>query len=138
MIKNTSFSKAKEIILQSTNQHDLAIARRIILLEILWHEHYLTRAQLIIRGELKLGKDCFGISAWKDTFYRDMHVVWQAFKSAGYVLSYSRNKQQPGYYLEGQSILSPEFKKVLNSSAAEVDQCQIDIYHRLSPTPTVA
>jgi hypothetical protein len=82
--------------------------------------------------ELRLGNNCFGISAWEDTFYRDMRIVKQAFEAAGYRLLYSRNKQQPGYYLEGQPALSSEVKQVLKGSAAEVDQRQIDIYHKLS------
>jgi len=130
---NALFSKAQGIILKDAVERDLTTARRAILLEILWHERFLSRAQLIARVELKLGRNCFGASAWEDTFYRDMHIVKQAFRAAGYVLLYSRNKQQLGYYLQGQPALSPEFRKVLKGSAAEVDQRQIDIYHRLSP-----
>lgn len=133
MIRNISFLKAKEINLQDAIQRDLTTARRTVLLEILWHECYLTRSQLIARIELRSGKNCFGASAWEDTFYRDMHIVKQALEAVGYLLSYSRSKQQPGYYLQGQPALSPEFRQVLRSSAAEVDQRQIDIYHRLSP-----
>lgn len=133
MIHNTSFSKAREIILQDAIQRDLTTARRTIVLEILWHERYLTRAQLIARVELRLRKDCFGTAAWKDTFYRDMRVVKQALRVAGYALSYSRNRLQPGYYLAGQPALSAELRQVLESSAAEADQRQIDIYHQLSP-----
>ncbi|HXQ32398.1 MAG TPA: hypothetical protein VN843_00115, partial [Anaerolineales bacterium] len=83
------------------------------MLEILWNERYLTRAQLIARVELRLGKNCFGISVWEDTFYRDMRFVKQAFEGAGHRLLYSRNKKQPGYYLEGQSALSADIKQVL-------------------------
>jgi hypothetical protein len=133
MIVNTFFSKAQAVILQDAIKRDLTTARRTILLEILWHERFLTRGQLIARVELRLGKNCFGTSAWEDTFYRDMHIVKQAFKAAGYLLVYSRSKRQPGYYLEGQPALSPKFRQVLKSSAAEVDQRQIDIYHTLSP-----
>ena len=133
MIMDTQFSKAQEIILQDAVQRDLTTARRAALLEILWRERFLTRAQLIARVELKLGRNCFGISAWVDTFYRDIHTVKQAFKAAGHVLVYSRSKRQPGYYLEGQPALSSEFKQMLKSSASEVDQRQIDLYHRLSP-----
>ena len=61
-----------------------------------------------------------------------MHVVKQAFKAAGYLLSYSRNKLQPGYYLPGQPALSPELRQILRSSASEVDQRQVDIYHQIS------
>ena len=52
----------------------------------------------------------------------------QAFEAAGYRLLYSRRKQQPGYSLDGQPALSSELKNVLKSSAADVDQRQIDIY----------
>jgi hypothetical protein len=82
--------------------------------------------------EFRLGKNCFGVSAWEDTFFRDMRIVKQAFEAADYRLLYSQNKQQPGYYLDGQSVLSSEFKKILKSSVAEVDQRQIDIYRKLS------
>jgi hypothetical protein len=127
------FSKAKEIIFQDAIQRDLTTARRTALLEILWNERYLTRTQLTARVELRLGKNCFGSSAWQDTFYRDMRVVKQALNVAGFPLLYSRNREQSGYYLQGQPALSLEFKQVLKSSAAEVDPRQIEIYHNLSP-----
>lgn len=122
----------KDTILHDAIQRDIAIARRVALLEILWNERYLTRSQLIARVELGLGRNCFGASAWEDTFYRDMHIVKLAFESADYRLQYSRNKQQPGYYLDGQSTLSSEIKQILKNSATEVDQRQIDIYRKLS------
>ena len=114
-------------------KRELTSARRVALLKVIWHERYLTRLQLIARIELRLGKNCFGTYAWEDTFYRDMHVVKQALKAAGYVLIYSRSKRQPGYYLQGQPALSTKLKQILWNSAAEVDQRQIDIYQRLSP-----
>ncbi|HEX9837742.1 MAG TPA: hypothetical protein VGA72_00270, partial [Anaerolineales bacterium] len=113
-------------------RRDITTARRVALLEILWNERYLTRAQLIARVELRLGRGCFGASAWQDTFYRDFRIVKQAFDAAGYRLLFSRKKQQPGYYLDGQPALSSEINDVLKSSAAEVDQRQIDIYRKLS------
>jgi hypothetical protein len=122
----------KDAILEDAIRRDITTARRVALLEILWNERYLTRSQLIARVELRLGKNCFGISAWEDTFYRDMRFVKQAFEAAGYRLLYSRSKQQPGYYIDGQPALSSEIKQVLKSSAAEVDQRQIDIYRKLS------
>ena len=131
MISDASFAKAKDIILLDAIRRDLTAARRSVLLEILWHERYLTRAQLIARVELRLGRKCFGTSAWKDTFYRDMRVVKQALGAVGYSLSYSRNSLQPGYYLRGQPALSAELSQALRSSAAEADQRQIDIYQRL-------
>ena len=122
----------KDAILQDAIQRDITTARRIVLLEVLWNERYLTRAQLIARVEFRLGKNCFGISAWEDTFYRDMRFVKQALEAAGYRLLYSRKKEQPGYYLEGQPALRFEVQQVLKGSAAEVDQRQIDIYRKLS------
>jgi hypothetical protein len=131
---NTGVSpKSNEVILQDALQRDLTTARRAFLLQILWNERYLTRAQLMARVELKLRKNCFGTSAWEDTFYRDMRVVKRAFQAAGYLLEYSRNRANPGYYLRGQPALSPEFRQMLKSSAAEADPRQIDIYRKLSP-----
>jgi hypothetical protein len=122
----------KDAILQDAMQRDITTTRRFALLEILWNERYLTRSQLIARVELRAEKKCFGIAAWQDTFYRDLRIVKQAFAAAGYRLLYSRNRQQPGYYLAGQPALSAEIKQVLIGSAAEVDQRQIDIYRKLS------
>ena len=122
----------KDTLLQDAMQRDITTARRVALLEILWNERYLMRAQLITRVELRLWKNCFGSSAWEDTFYRDMRFVKQAFEVAGFRLLYRRNKQQPGYYLDGQPALSSEIQEVLKGSGAEVDQRQIDIYRKLS------
>jgi hypothetical protein len=132
MIRLSLPTVMSDAILQDAIQRDITTARRIALLELLWNERYLTRAQFIARVELRLGKNCFGISAWEDTFYRDMRFVKQAFEAAGYRLLYGRNKQQPGYYLDGQPALRSEIQQVLKGSAAEVDQRQLDIYHKLS------
>ena len=122
----------KDAILRDAIQRDITTARRSVLIETLWNERYLTRSQLISRVELRLGKNCFGISAWEDTFYRDMRFVKQVFEAGGYQLLFSRNKQQPGYYLEGQPALRSEIQQVLKGSVFEVDQRQIDIFRTLS------
>ena len=132
MIRLSLPALMKDAILHDTMQRDITTARRVTLLHILWRERYLTRAQLIARVELRLGKNCFGVSAWEDTFYRDMRFVKQAFEVVGYQLLYSRHKKQPGYYLDGQPALSSEIQQVLKGSAAEVDERQIDIYRKLS------
>lgn len=132
MIRLSLPTVMQDAILHDAIQRDITTARRAALLEILWNERYLTRVQLIARVELRLGRGCFGSSAWRDTFYRDLRIVKLAFETGGYRLLYSRNKQQPGYYLDGQPALSSEIKQVLKSSAAEVDQRQIDIYRTLS------
>lgn len=131
-MNNAISRKAADVIFQDAIQRDITTARRFILLQILWNERYLTRAQLITRVEYRLGKNCFGTSAWEDTFYRDMRVVKKAFQAAGDILQYSRNKEQTGYYLQGQLDLSPEFRQLVKASVAEVDQRQIDIYRQLS------
>ena len=59
-----------ENMLHDAIQRDITTARRVALLEILWNERYLTRTQLIARVEIRLGRGCFGSSAWQDTFYR--------------------------------------------------------------------
>jgi hypothetical protein len=117
--------------LQDAIQRDTPTARRAALLKILWFERYLTRDQLIARVEIKLGRDCFGIAAWEDNFYRDMRVVKQAFQAAGQTLLYSRKWHHPGYYLEGLPALSEDLRRILLSSTEEVDPRQIEIYHRL-------
>ena len=132
MIRLSLTSAIKDTILYDVIQRDITTARRVALLEVLWNERYLTRSQLLARVELRLGKDCFGISAWEDTFYRDMRFVKQAFEAAGYRLLYSRKKEPPGYYLDGQPALRSDIQQVLKASAAEVDQRQIDIYRKLS------
>ncbi|MBE0669244.1 MAG: hypothetical protein IH588_01540 [Anaerolineales bacterium] len=132
MINNALSRKVVDVILNDAMQRDITTARRVTLLQILWNERYLTRAQLIVRTEYRLGRNCFGTSAWEDTFYRDMRVVKQAFQAAGYVLEYSRDRKNKGYYLKGQPALSPEFRQMVKASAEEVDQRQINIYRRLS------
>lgn len=132
MIHNPPSRKAVDVILHDAMQRDITTARRVTLLQILWNERYLTRAQLIVRTEYRLGRNCFGASAWEDTFYRDMRVVKQAFQATGYVLEYSRVRKNKGYYLKGQPSLSSEFSQMVKASIAEVEQRQIDIYRRLS------
>lgn len=132
MMTNAISRKAVDIILRDAIERDITTARRSLLLQILWNERYLTRAQLITRVEYRLGRNCFGISAWEDMFYRDMRVVKKAFNAAGYILEYSRNKKHIGYYLRGQPTLSAELKQLIKASVAEVDQRQIDVYRQLS------
>jgi len=127
-------SPAMRVIYQDTIHRDLTLDRRETLLNILWHERYLTRAQLITRVEMRLGKNIFGSAAWKDNFYRDMRLVKQAFQAAGMQLAYSRNPHRPGYYLIGEPPLSAEYRQILHNSLAEVDPRQIEIYRQLSHT----
>jgi hypothetical protein len=132
MTKSILPTVMKDALLQDAVQRDITSARRANLLEILWNERSLTRSQLIARVERRLGKNCFGNSAWEDTFYRDMRFLKQAFEVAGYRLLYSRKTQQPGYYLQGQPALRSEIQQVLKGSATEVDQRQLDIYNKLT------
>ena len=124
--------RAIRILLQDAIERDLTTARRAALLHILWNERFLTRSQLITRVEYQLGRDCFGVSAWEDAFFRDMRVVKKAFQRVGLVLDYSRKKEKHGYYVQEQEALSLEFRQLIKAGAAEVDQRQIDIYRKLS------
>lgn len=123
---------ALNVLLGDAISRDRTTARRVALLNILISERYLTREQLIVRVEGRLGRGCFGDSAWVDTFYRDMKVVKQALRAAGYQTDYSRSLQQPGYYLRGWPAISSELSAILDGCIAEVDASQIAIYKRLS------
>lgn len=124
--------EALDVLFADAIARDRTTARRAALLNILQHEGYLTREQLFIRVEGKLGKGCFGDSAWIDTFFRDMQVVKRALRTAGYQLAYSRKRKQPGYYLRGHPPLSSQMSAILDGSIAEVDRSQIAIFKRLS------
>lgn len=122
----------QERLLKDAIVRDRTTARRYHILNILWNERYLTRENLVIRVERILGKNCFGDSAWQDVFYRDMRIVREAFKAAGYQLKYSRRKNQRGYYLEGEPVISENLSAIIRNSIAEVDQNQIGISRQLS------
>jgi len=119
-------------LLDDAIQRDRTTARRASLLKILSQERNLTRAQLIARLEGELGSGCFGDSAWKDTFYRDMRAVKRAFRAAGQLMVYRRNHQRPGYELLDRSPIGSELEKILTGSVAEVDRAQLTTLHRLS------
>ena len=123
---------AMDVLLDDAIARDRTTPRRAALLNILQHERYLTREQLIVRVEGKLGNDCFGDTAWVDTFFRDMQVVKRALRAAGYQVAYSRNLKQPGYYIRGHPPLSSQLSAILDGSIAEVDPSQIAIFKRLS------
>ncbi len=123
---------ALNVLLDDAITRDRTTARRAALLNILINERYLTREHLIVRVEGRLGRGCFGDSAWVDTFYRDMKVVKRAFRAAGYNIEYSRSLQRPGYYLRGWPTISSDLSSILNGCIAEVDASQIAIFKRLS------
>ena len=99
---------------------------------ILLQERYLTRGQLIARVEGKLGKGCFGEAAWEDTFFRDMQVVKQALRAAGYQPAYSRSPKRSGYYLRNQANISSNLSSALDGCVSEVDSSQIAIFKKLT------
>jgi len=121
-----------KILLEDAIKRDRPTARRVALVEILLQERYLTREQLIVRVEGKLGKGCFGDSAWEDTFYRDMQVAKQALRAAGYRPAYSRSSLRPGYYLHNQARIGSELTAILDGCVAEVDPSQIEILKKLT------
>jgi hypothetical protein len=134
MMITISFSQqAQAALLADAASRDLTTARRIMLLEILWHERYLNRAQLIARVEGVLGKNAFGKFAWEDTFYRDIRAVKFAFLAAGYRLKYRRDRPHTGYYLVGEPPVSVQVSSELAGAATELDLVQGNILRKMSP-----
>ncbi len=125
--------KALASLLEDGAGRDRTTARRVALFHLLLQERCLTREQLVVRVEAKIGKGCFGNSAWVDTFFRDMKAVRQALRAAGYSLAYSRSLERKGYYLRGQAMVSEDLSKTLAGSVAEVDRRQAAVFKRLSP-----
>jgi hypothetical protein len=136
---NTQFlpEASTRTLLHDAASRDLVTARRFHLFRILYHERYLTRAQLITRVEAHLGRGCFGASAWKDTFFRDMRLVKQALAAAGFTLRYSRDPQRPGYYLKDQPPISDELTRRSAGALAELDVHQLASLRRLTPRERV-
>jgi hypothetical protein len=133
MLPITFPDQARTALLHDAASRDLTTARRVVLLEILWHERFLNRDQLVARVETVLSRNTFGKSAWEDTFYRDIRAVKQAFSAAGYRLIYRRNKPNPGYYLENEPPVSPHISAELAGAAAELDPIQSESFHRMTP-----
>jgi hypothetical protein len=125
-------SRAAKILLEDAIKRDRTTARRAALVELLLQEGYLTREQIMVRIEGKLGKGCFGDAAWKDTFYRDMKVAKKALRAAGYQPAYSRRSKRPGYFLRDQARVSPKLVAVINGCVADVDRSQTEIFRRLT------
>jgi hypothetical protein len=125
--------QVQQALLQEAADRDLPTARWVALAEILFHERYLTRDQLIYRVSSMLGRNAFGVLAWEDTFYRDLRAVKQAFRAAGYRLAYRRNKPRPGYYLVGEPPVSEQVSQELAGAARELDLAQMEIFRKMSP-----
>lgn len=138
MIYISSPPEAQQALLQDVSSRDLTTARRVVLLEILFHERYLTRDQLIVRVDGLLGRNAFGKSAWQDTFYRDLRAVKLAFRAAGYKLVYNRKKPHPGYHLVGEPPVSQQVSEELAGAAAELDLLQIGIFSKMQPAERAA
>jgi hypothetical protein len=129
----TPFRAALQALLKDAAQRDLVTARRKLLVEFISRERYLSREALITRVETVLGKGCFGEAAWEDVFYRDMRVVKDSFRAAGYHLAYSRSQERPGYYLKGEEALGAEVARQIQGAVAEVDPRQTAVTRRLTP-----
>ena len=125
--------EAQRALLLDAYARDLTTARRVVLFEILWHERYLKRDQLMVRVDGILGRNAFGRSAVNDTFYRDIRAVKRAFLTAGYTLAYRRNKPYPGYHLVGEPVVSRQVTEELAGAAAELDLVQMNILKKMLP-----
>lgn len=118
-------------LLHDAEKRDPVTARRSHLARFLLRERYLIRESLMLRVETLMGYASFGEKCWKDNFYRDMRVVKAALKRTGFDLKYSREGDQPGYYLSGEPSLHPDVKKEIAGALSEIDQSQIEIYKRI-------
>ena len=128
-----SFLPVKQALLEDAAQRDLVTARRKLLIELLSRERYLTRAGLMSRVEMVLGKGCFGDTSWEDVFYRDMRAVKECFRAGGFDVAYCRSIKRPGYYLEGEGVLGKNVIRQIEGAVAEVDSQQVAITRVLSP-----
>ena len=108
---------AEQILLNDAITRNLVTARRKVLLETIWHQSYLTRAELIQRAETELGTGCYGTRSRPDAFYRDIKIVRQALAAAGYHLGYSRRPGLQGYYLKGTAAANLQTHSMPGASA---------------------
>ncbi len=123
--------QAAYALLKDAAERDRTTARRTALTELLWHERYLSRENLMERVGQRLGAGCFGESAWEDTFNRDMQAVKEAFESCSGGLAFSRTKGMAGYYLRGEGRLHAQVEQAIAHSIAQVDTRQLLIYRSL-------
>ena len=126
-------TKAQSFLLRDAEKRDRVTARRVYLTRALLRENYLSRETLIRRVEYLMGFKSFEEKSWEDTFYRDMRVVKQAFREAGFELRYCRKEDDKGYYLAGEPRLSKIVQKEISGAIAELDDVQMEIYKNMSP-----
>ncbi|MCK5317932.1 MAG: hypothetical protein KAJ55_08460, partial [Anaerolineales bacterium] len=55
----------------------------------------------------------------------------------GYEMAYSRKKDCPGYYLQGEDAISTELAKRIAGSVADVDPQQMEVTRKLTPAERV-
>jgi hypothetical protein len=106
-MNNAISRKAADVILQDAIQRDITTARRFILLQILWNERYLTRAQLITRMEYRLGKNCAHLLG---RIRSPRHAVLEGISSR---VAWVQQMQEPSVTTCRQFPLSPEFKQLV-------------------------
>ncbi len=123
--------QAAYALLRDAAERDRTTARRTALTEIVWHERFLSRENLMERVEQRLGAGCFGESAWEDTFNRDMQAVKEAFDTCSKRLAFSRTKGLAGYYLRGEGRLHAEVEQTIAHSIVQIDARQLLIYRSL-------
>ena len=124
---------AQSFLLKDAEKRDRVTARRVQLLRALLRENYLSREALIQRVEYLMGFKSFDEKSWEDTFYRDMRVVKQALKAAGFKVKYSRKKEICGYYLDGEPALSADVQAEISGALVELDDEQIKSYRNMPP-----
>ena len=124
-------ANAVKSLLEDALRRDRTTARRVALVRSFFR-NAIRRGTADFRIEGKLGIGCFGDFAWEDTFFRDMQVVKQVLKAAGYQLTYSRSSHKSGYYLRNQAAISSDLETILDGCVAEVDPSQVEIFKELT------
>lgn len=126
-------TEIQTVLFRDAEKRDPVTARRANLIRVLLRQRYLTREALIERVEFMMGFASFGQKSFVDNFYRDMRVVKEALRRAGYELKYSRRKERSGYYLANEPALGEKVKKEIAGAIRELNDAQIEIYRQMSP-----
>jgi len=118
-------------VLSATVRHDMVLARRVMLISLLWEESHQSCPGLIARTELRLGQGCFGRQP-ELAFRRDMQVVKAILQQVGYRLSYSRCAKQLGYYIADRPAMLPERVRAIEGAARDIDPRQMELLAHLT------
>ena len=126
------FPKWRRLI-DETARLDMPLARRLVVVRIIWEESYLTDAQLQSRFKDLLGLDCLGDDG-DVTIASDIAAVQQVFLAAGHELVYSDEPGRTGYWVKGRPRLDQKMAQEIRGAIAEIDLEQVRRWRRMTTT----